>query len=218
MVIFTAGHDKAFRPILYLNVNKIKSSEIEDFKHCVSYFALAIKKRLLRDYFIENWVLMIDLEGRGVLNLPIKALKGLIETTAVTFAGVLHCLNFLNPSLMFYGVWQVISNVLHPATKEKIHVIGKGKTQELLKYIAKDQLLEKYGGTLRQPTRALPIYSTFKEGELPDIISAEPTYIAPPSREVPKKEEMVASERVIPRKRVIRRDIFSDVQRDADVG
>lgn len=217
MVIFTAGHDRSFRPIIYLNVNKIKSSEIDDFKHCVSYFALAIKKRLLKDYFIENWILMIDLEGRSVLNLPIKALKGLIETTAVTFAGVLHRLNFLNPSLMFYGAWTVISNLLHPSTREKIHVIGKGKTKELLKDISADQLLDKYGGTLKPPTRALPIIPTFFPNEMPDVLSTEQTYIPPLPKNIPKPvEQLIKSERVVPKK-MVRNDIFSDVQRDSDV-
>lgn len=177
MCLFSIGHDHGFRPIIYMNLSQVKNSEIAAFTHCVSYYSLAIKKRLLRPYFVENWVSMMDLEGRSLFNIPFKALRALTDTTSITFAGSMHRMFFLNPSVMFYGVWQVISGFLHSATREKISVIGKGKEKELLKYIDKDQLLEAYGGTLKRPVRALPFQLTFREGELPEVASTEDTYI-----------------------------------------
>lgn len=191
MCLFTIGHDRGFRPIIYMNLSHIKNSEIAAFTHCVSYYSLAIKKRLLKPYFVENWVSLLDLEGRSLFNIPFKALRALTDTTSITFAGCMHRMFFLNPSIMFYGVWQVISGFLHSATREKITVVGKGKEKELLKYIDKDQLLEAYGGTLKRPARALPFQLTFKEGELPEVASTEDTYI-PVEK---KKEAPVALQR-----------------------
>lgn len=213
MAIFTAGHDRGFRPIIYINISQIKNSEVDDFKQCVSFFSLAIKKRMLRPYHIENWVLMIDLNDRSMLNLPIKALRGLIETTSVTFAGTLHRLNFLNPSFTFYGVWKIISNFLHEATLEKIHVIKHGKTSELLKQIAPDQLLAKYGGTLPMPPKAFPLVGTFQPNEQPEVLTTEQTFIPPIVKQKSLENLRPASVKPV----VARRNIFAQADFDSDV-
>ena len=189
MSIFTIGHDKMFRPIVYIYTSKIKHSEVKLFEECISFYYLLIQTVLFREYFIENMILILDLEGMGFLNFPYKATKGLINSTGITYSGRLHKILFVNPTFMFYGVWKILSSFLHPDIHERIAFISSHKHNHILNYINKDQLLEKYGGTMQAPTSAFPIYTTFKENEVPLFDETENTYFPKPKKIEAKKIE-----------------------------
>ena len=105
------------------------------FGEAVCFFYLALQQEFLKEYHIENYILVIDIEGTGFLNFPFKALQSLIEVTSVLFAGRVHKLIIANPTFMFYGAWKIVSSFLHPEVLEKFTIIPSGKNDEYVKFI-----------------------------------------------------------------------------------
>lgn len=175
-VIFTIGHDHMFRPIVYLAPKKVKAKDMHLFEECVCFFYLAIQQELFKEYFIENYILIIDIEGMGFLNFPFKALRSLIDSTSLKFSGRLHKLIFLNPTFMFNGFWKIVKAFLHPESLERISFIANDKLKDLLKIIDKSQLIEKYGGTMKEPETVFPIRTTFTEASIPNFECFDGSY------------------------------------------
>jgi len=109
----------------------------------------------------------MDLEKKGFMNFPFKAIQATMRVTSLMFAGRLHKMYMLNPTIMFYGLWKLVSKVAHPDTVAKIQMLKKSGFGELLTAISSDQLLEKYGGTLKEPVSAFPLKTTFGDNEQP---------------------------------------------------
>lgn len=53
----------------------------------------------------------------------------------------------INAPYLFATVWSLIKPWLDPATQEKIHILGKGYKDELVKYIPAENLPKNLGGT-----------------------------------------------------------------------
>ncbi len=128
---------------------------------------MMVEKYLLRDYYIENWIIILDLDKKGFMSFPFKAIQATISVTSLVFAGRMHSLYMLNPTFMFYGLWKLISNFLPPDVLAKIQILKKNGFGKLLEIISKDQLLEKYGGTMIEQKQTFPMRTTFTPDEKP---------------------------------------------------
>lgn len=209
MSVFTIGHDKMFRPILYIYPGRVKAHEIDTFTSCICFYYMAIQLNLIKEYFIENWIIIVDLEGLGFLNFPFKALRTLIDSTGITFAGRLHKIILVNPTFMFYGVWKIIQSFLHPESTQRIDFISKGKHSDFLKYINKDQLIDKYGGLMKSPVSAFPIMTTFQPDDQPELEECEDTYF--PNVEVEANEKTISVLMTIVEEKLFFEKDFCDV-------
>lgn len=172
-LVFSIGHDKKFRPILYFYPSKVKESELELFRQSLSFYLLLVIKFLMRDYHIENWIMFIDLEKKGFLHFPFKAIQATINVTSLIFAGRMHKMFLVNPTFLFYGLWKLISKFLHPDVLAKIQILKKSNFDQLLESISKDQLLEQYGGTLHYDGNVFPLRTTFSSDEQPVLTPAD---------------------------------------------
>jgi hypothetical protein len=166
-VFFSQGHDRKFRPVIYIFPTKIKEVELELFRQSFKFYLMMVEKYLMRDYHIENWVTIIDLEKKGLMGFPFKAIQATINVTSMLFAGRMHNLFMVNPTFMFYGLWKLISNFLPPDMLEKIHILKRKGFGKILDLIDKEQLLEKYGGTMVEHEQVLPMRTTFEPNEKP---------------------------------------------------
>jgi len=172
-VVFSVGHDKKFRPILYLYPSKVKENELELFRQSFSFYCLLVVNFLMRDYHIENWVIIIDLEKKGFLNFPFKAIQATINVTSLVFAGRMHKMFLVNPTFVFHGLWKLISKFQHPDVLAKIQLLKKNNFDQLLESISKNQLLEQYGGTLHYDDNVLPMRTTFVPNEQPLLTTSD---------------------------------------------
>ena len=171
--LFSIGHDKKFRPIIYVYPSRILEKDLDIFKETCCFYMLAIQRYLMNNYFIENWVIILDLEKRGITNTPYKMLKALISSTSLIFSGRMHKMFILNPSFLFNGIWKLISKFLHPDTNAKIQFLKKSSFQELQQYIDRNQLLEAYGGVVKEPESPLPFQPLFKATEVPSLTAED---------------------------------------------
>jgi hypothetical protein len=193
-LVFSIGHDKKFRPILYFYPSKVKESELELFRRSLSFYLLMVVKFLMRDYHIENWIIIIDLEKKGFLHFPFKAIQATINVTSLVFAGRMHKMFLVNPTFLFYGLWKLISKFQHPDVLAKIQILKKSGFDQLLDSISKDQLLEQYGGTLRYEGSVFPMRTTYIPDEQPLMTAADieaNNFIASEDKPVKESSESV---------------------------
>lgn len=111
-----------------------------------------IAKYMLVDYYIENWVLIIETNQMGVFDLPKQTLNAIIHSFSLYFCAKLERLFILNPSWGLKTIWSIISSFMDPETNEKIQMIPNKLLKNLKTYIPDDSLLTQYGGQVQLPT------------------------------------------------------------------
>lgn len=169
MIGFTFGRDKQFRPILYLYPNRLKTKDCADFGHFLNTLLMAMTSFMYKPYFIENLVIIMDVEKKGVVGFPFKAVKQIIDATNLNFCCSLHRLFIVNPSFIFSTGWSMVKGWLDPETTKKIVFLKKKEFHVLQKDINADQLLDLYGGTLETPKQAFPIINTLDKDAEPVV-------------------------------------------------
>jgi hypothetical protein len=111
-------------------------------------------------YHVENWIFIIETNGAGILNFPLKIVKKIIELTSANYQAMLEKLYILNPSFMLKASWDLISGMIDPDTTSKISMLRKKDFYQLLDKIPIDQLEVKYGGKLPDTTTFWPPHNT----------------------------------------------------------
>jgi len=72
--VYISGRDNQYRPIIVINLTQVKfdHNSVDAFINALCY-ALSIAQEY---YFVpgkvENWIIMIDTTGCGLLNFPFK--------------------------------------------------------------------------------------------------------------------------------------------------
>lgn len=173
MILFSAGRDHKFRPVIYLYPTRVQSHMIQNFQYFLNVYLAIIQKHVFKSYYLENWVMIIDVEKKGVLNFPYKALKSMIDTADLHFSSRLHKTFIVNPSFIFNTAWTVIKGFIDPETTRKMSVLKKKDFGHILDVIPKSQLLKPYGGDLDVPATAFPIMKTLKDDAIPKMLPAE---------------------------------------------
>ena len=173
MAFFSIGRDKKFRPVLYLYPNKLKSDQMEKFQQFLQVYLAIIQKYIFRPYYIENWVMIIDVEKKGLINFPWKALKSIIDTTNLNFSSRMHKMFIVNPSFIFNTTWSIIKGLIDSETARKISFVKRHDFKVLQDVIPKDQLLKEYGGDMEKPDTAFPIKKTVGDSAMPVLTEEE---------------------------------------------
>jgi len=71
---------------------------------------------------VESWVVIYDLGGMGLTEMPISAIKAITSKMSLNFSGRLGKLYMVNaPGSMWLG-WKTVSAFLDPVTVEKIKI------------------------------------------------------------------------------------------------
>lgn len=94
-------------------------------------------KYWFKPYFIENWIIIADIDQKGVFELPYKQMQAIGVKASKIFSGRLHKLIIVNVSFFFYGCWKFVSKFLHRHILEKIQVLKKSHYHELFDTIDK---------------------------------------------------------------------------------
>ena len=69
-----------FRPIVVIsigNLEKKKRSEnqLDDFIAALTFMFRSVREHMMLPYHVENWVVMIDINNKGVLNFPLSVIS-----------------------------------------------------------------------------------------------------------------------------------------------
>jgi hypothetical protein len=114
-----------------------------------------VHEEIIRTMFIpgqiENWVVIYDLGGMGVTDIPISAIKGTTQKMSQNYGGRLFKMYVVNAPGTIYFTWKMVSAFLDPVTVEKIKISKTNTEKSMWDNIDPSQVEEKYGG--KQPNR-----------------------------------------------------------------
>ena len=74
---------------------------------------------------VENWIVIFDLKGIGMLNAPKKLIKAVVKPLQMYFKGRLYKLYAINCSAVMKILWKVAKKVVDPLTIQKFQVMGE---------------------------------------------------------------------------------------------
>nr|PVC53807.1 hypothetical protein MACL_00003461 [Theileria orientalis] len=144
--VYIHGRDKCMRPIIIIRCNSMQACEHESILKTI-YFVLELCiEKLLIPGQIEQWKVIIDLDGTNLFNIPGSLLKQIAKSLSVNYRARLSKLYIINAPYLISVIWNIVKNVIPKITQEKI-VISSGKnTKKLLEIALPSQLEQKYGG------------------------------------------------------------------------
>ena len=76
-LMYQFGRDNRFRPILIFQAKLLNEIELDiaDIKNALTYFITYLTDNLLLPGQVENWIIIVDLNGVGVTNFPMNVKK-----------------------------------------------------------------------------------------------------------------------------------------------
>jgi hypothetical protein len=162
-LVYFYKRDIHYRPVCIINVKKLVKTEIEDEvllrmtfalvfytigKYCFRLWLIIYIEHGMRSGAIENWVVILDLKGVGVTEMPKKKLQTMVGTLQTNFRGRLFRLYAVNMPLMLRVLWNFVKKMLDKFTLQKMSIHGSGFEAEILKTIPAHNLEKRYGGEL----------------------------------------------------------------------
>lgn len=162
-VIYTYGRDKQFRPILIVDVEKLMNAKfpMEDFIQALIYFTDVVKYNCFLPGHVETWTIIIETNNMSVWSLPIRHIQSIINVTQMNYPQYLNKMFILKPSFIISTSWSMIKGLLDPETATKIQFLKEDDMPNLLNFIPKDQLEQRFGGSLPNLQEFWPPTSTF---------------------------------------------------------
>jgi len=177
-IIYISGRDKQYRPIIIINLYRVdlKIMSLKDIIEALCFVLDVCRKYYFVPGKVENWVIFLELNHGGIFDFPTKVLKSINEITSVNYTSTLDRFFIMNPSSVLKKTWSLVSSFIDPETAGKISMVTKSEYPQLLERISKDQLLQKYGGTLPEKycwppenTLNLPPYTKESNQEIQEI-------------------------------------------------
>ena len=114
-----------------------------------------VHEEVIRNMFlpgqVENWVIIYDLGGMGISEIPMSTIKSTTSKMGANYGGRLFKMFTVNAPGTIYFTWKVISAFLDEVTVEKIKISKEKTEKSLFDNIDPSQVEEKYGG--KQPNR-----------------------------------------------------------------
>jgi hypothetical protein len=143
--LYFHGRDKCFRPTIVIDCLRLIEEKGES--HSLAFVQETVVDAM--NYFVdhlaipghvEQVIVIADLSGCSVWNAPIEEMDKCAQTLTSRFRGRLNKLFLVNTPLVFYAFWSVIKVFIPERTLSKIFIIRYNHLEELLKYIADDQI------------------------------------------------------------------------------
>ena len=113
--IYINCRDKAHRCVCIYNVNIIKGysyERIELMHEAVLQMLQFVSNHCCLPSKAENWILLMDLEGVGLNEIPVTALRTILSKVQNIFRGRAHRAYILNAGWVIRGSWYIFSSML----------------------------------------------------------------------------------------------------------
>ena len=119
---YPCGRDRNFRPVLVFNVKLIDFNDVETGVHAACYVHEEVIKTMFLPGQVENWVIIYDIGGLGVTEMPMGAIKTVTNKMSANYGGRLFKMFSVNAPGTIWFAWKAISAFLDPVTVEKIKI------------------------------------------------------------------------------------------------
>ncbi|CAD8065542.1 unnamed protein product [Paramecium sonneborni] len=144
-VIYMHGRDNRFRPILVVNARKVAGAkDIDILLQSISIFLDYVLTNCMLPGQIENWIVIMDLGGLGIMGLPKQDLYRIMNYLSSNYRSRMHKCYIINCTKTLSITWAMIKTFLEDITVNKI--LFENSPISLLQYANPQQLEKKYGG------------------------------------------------------------------------
>ncbi|CAG9336273.1 unnamed protein product [Blepharisma stoltei] len=147
-MMYSFGRDKDLRPIIVINMKKIKDSKIEMHALVKACHILLkyIKNKLLIPGRVETWLLIVDLDKMNAFSYPRSKIKHIIDEMSLYYPCRLDKMIMINTPKLIRVLWKALSLFFTKSFLKKVILKNKNYKDELLKIVPRNQLECKYGG------------------------------------------------------------------------
>ena len=130
--------------------------------------SIFVHEEIIKNMFIpgqvENWIVIYDLGGMGISDIPISAIKSSTQKMSQNYGGRLYKMFTVNAPGTIYFTWKMVSAFLDPVTVDKIKISKNNTEKAMLDVMDPSQFEVKYGG--KQPNRTEYWYLSIELGLL----------------------------------------------------
>ena len=146
--IYFHGRDHRFRPLLILNVERfnLKQYSSVSYSYLLCFLLEFAIQKLMIPGQIENWIVITDLNSKGLTKLPLNDMKKVIKTLQDNFRCRMSVNYVVNAPTSLRFMWGMIKNFIEEHTIKKIKILKESEPQEMKAHFAQNQVERKYGG------------------------------------------------------------------------
>mmetsp|Transcript_70981 Transcript_70981/g.82631 ORF Transcript_70981/g.82631 Transcript_70981/m.82631 type:complete len:412 (+) Transcript_70981:14-1249(+) len=158
-IVYFFGRDCRMRPILVMNGHLMnpKYVDIDIFIESLTFLLEYVIRELLLPGQIENWHVVGDLNGCGITELPISALKKIFIHLQSHYRARLYKLHIFNAPNSIVLPWKMSRGFIEDTTREKVHFYKESTSEKLWKEINPAQVEQKFGGKAPNLTSYWPL-------------------------------------------------------------
>lgn len=97
---------------------------------------------------IESWIVILDLKGVGMTEIPVKKIQPLVETMTKNYRGRLYRFYATNASFVLRSLWNMVRTFVDEFTKNKLNVYGTNFIRDISDLIDPQNLEQLYSGQM----------------------------------------------------------------------
>ncbi|EKX72319.1 conserved hypothetical protein [Theileria equi strain WA] len=144
--VYIHGRDKFMRPIIVMRSALMDKNRHEAILKTIYFMLELCIEKLLVPGRVEQWKVIIDLDGTNLFNIQVALLKQIAKSLSVNYRARLSQMFIINAPFILSCIWNLVKNVIPQVTQEKI-VISSGKnSKKLLDMAHPSQLEARFGG------------------------------------------------------------------------
>ena len=168
--MYTLGRDKWYRPIIHFNINVVKNIVPDeqariDLTDAVEVFLTHLLKNHMLPSKVEQWCIIIDLDGCGWTELPVRATSGFMGAAQRNFRGRNWRSYVLNSGFVIRNSYGAFSYCMDEFTGQKVELLGNDYKTFLPTVSDADQLEQRFGGQLPNKTECFWPPENLNKGE-----------------------------------------------------
>lgn len=149
--MYLAKRDKRFRPVMVVNcavVKKFSQKDLDDLVPCIEHLLTFMQAHICIKGKADTMTLIIDLNGLGMTEIPVTALKGFLSSAQTRFRGSLFKQYMVNASGMIKMSFNFFKMMVDEFSREKMNMFGNDFQPTLLGIIDRQNLERRFGGDL----------------------------------------------------------------------
>lgn len=153
--IYFFRRDKFLRPIVVVNIAKLKTlsaDDLESFVPTISYLMTYSIQKALIPGKAECFVNIIDLNGVSMTSIPVTAIKRFLQSSQTNFRGRTYKTFILNANMIIRGSFGIVKSMIDEFSAQKINMLGSDFRKHLLEIIEPHNLEKRFGGTVPDKT------------------------------------------------------------------
>ncbi len=153
-LLYLFGRDRQFRPVLHFPLKRLCEAKVsaEQLVRLAVFMLEFATRELLVPGKVETLVTVVEMEGVGVMGLPMGPLKAVGEVLRNNYKGRVYKQFALNTPGLVKGLYGMFRNFVDNCTVDRAELLGDDYS-ELHNYIDRSQLEKKMGGMCEDVVR-----------------------------------------------------------------